>query len=122
MEELAKEYKKKTDIQHILVTPDTYVGSIEEDEYTNWMLNENNKMIWGKFKNVPGEYKCFDEGIVNARDHFIRLKSKIKIDKIIPLSPCMKISISPDKISQIINKKAKKNIKLGECIKKNIIH
>ena len=53
---------------------------------------------------------------------FIKKGSKIKKDMIIPLRPCMKNSISPDKISQIINKKAKKNIKLGECIKKNIIH
>ncbi|MDC0142001.1 toprim domain-containing protein [bacterium] len=100
MEELAIEYQKKTDIQHILDTPDTYVGSIEEDEYTNWMLNENNKMIWGKFKNVPGEYKCFDEGIVNARDHFIRLKSKIKIGK--ATHPVTAINVSVDKETGII--------------------
>ena len=52
---------------------------------------------------------------------FIKKGSKIKREMIIPLRPCVKNSISPDKFNQIVNKTAKKNIKIGECIKKNII-
>ena len=29
-------------------------------------------MKFKKYKWIPGLYKCFDEGIVNARDHYIR--------------------------------------------------
>ena len=32
---LAKKYQKKTDIEHILDAPDTYIGSIEPDEEEN---------------------------------------------------------------------------------------
>ena len=53
---------------------------------------------------------------------FIKKGSKIKRKMIIPLRPCIKNSYSPDKILLLINKKAKKNIKAGECIKKNLVH
>ena len=75
---LADKYQKKTDRQHILDTPDTYIGSIEQDEIVDWKLNEDGKMEWGKIKTVPGLYKCFDEGVVNARDHRVLLEEKIK--------------------------------------------
>ena len=37
---------------------------------------------------IGGLYKCFDEGIVNCRDHVVRLQQKIskKEKKIIPVS------------------------------------
>ena len=47
---------------------------------------------------------------------------RIKKDLIFPLRPFQKNSISPDKNKLILNKKAKKFIKKGECIKKNLIH
>ena len=46
----------------------------------------------------------------------------IKRKMIIPLRPCIKNSYSADKILLLINKKAKKNIKIGECIKRNSVH
>lgn len=45
----------------------------------------------------------------------------IKYEKIIPLRPFLKNSISPDKDNLIINKRAKKKIKKGQCIKKSLI-
>ena len=36
--QLAKQYQKKTDKQHILDAPDTYIGSVEEDNVVNWDL------------------------------------------------------------------------------------
>jgi len=70
---LAKQYKKLTDKEHILQAPDTYIGSIEQDETNNWIF-EDNRIINKSYKWIPGLYKCFDEGIVNARDHYIRMK------------------------------------------------
>ena len=35
-EELALTYQEKTDIEHILDAPDTYIGSIESDEVKNY--------------------------------------------------------------------------------------
>lgn len=75
---LSKTYQKKTDREHILDAPDTYIGSIEEDVTTNWIYDpETEKMIYKEYTWIPGLYKCFDEGVVNARDHFIRMQQKI---------------------------------------------
>ncbi len=75
--DLASIYQKKTDIQHILDAPDTYIGQVDEDNIKNWILKDN-KMEYINYNIVPGLYKCFDEGIVNARDHWLRLLMKKK--------------------------------------------
>ena len=66
MADLSKTYQKKTDREHILDAPDTYIGSIELDEIVNWNFNATgDKIIQDKYHWTPGLYKCFDEGIVN---------------------------------------------------------
>ena len=99
---LAKKYQKKTDKEHILDAPDTYIGSVEKDEDIAWILNENNKMCRQKYEWVPGLFKCFDEGIVNARDHYIRLNGKIanKEKNIIPVK---NIEVNVDKETGVIS-------------------
>ena len=98
--ELAQKYQKKTDIEHIKDAPDTYIGSIEEDQERGWML-KGGKMNMMEYSWVPGLFKCFDEGIVNARDHFVRLngKKKLKKNKIIPVK---NINITVDKETGVI--------------------
>ena len=39
---LAQTYQKKTDRQHILDNPDTYIGSVDEDTITDWYLQNDN--------------------------------------------------------------------------------
>ena len=34
-------------------------------------------MVHKEYNWIPGLYKCFDEGIVNARDHQVRMEQKI---------------------------------------------
>jgi DNA topoisomerase-2 len=71
---LSNKYQKKTDIEHILSNPDTYIGSVEEVDSEQWILNENSDKIIGKnIKYIPGLFKLFDEGIVNCRDHVVRM-------------------------------------------------
>ena len=72
---LAEDYQKKTQLEHIKDAPDTYIGSVEKDTIKNWILR-NGKMEFSDFEWIPGFYKCFDEGIVNCRDHFVRLQEK----------------------------------------------
>lgn len=99
---LATTYQKKTDREHILDAPDTYIGSVEKDEVENWIYDPlKTKMVYKKYEWIPGLYKCFDEGIVNARDHFIRMEQKIKQseEKCIPVK---NIDISIDKETGII--------------------
>jgi len=52
----------------------------------------------------------------------IKKGEKIKKDSVFPLRPYLKNSISPNNEKLILNKRAKKNIKKGECIKKNLIY
>ena len=97
-EELKQKYQKKTDIEHIKDAPDTYIGSIEQDEDKGWLLNDE-KMSYTSYNWVPGLYKCFDEGIVNARDHYVRLNGKKKSKKIIPVK---NIEITVDKETGVV--------------------
>ena len=72
-DELTKKYQK-TDKQHILDNPDTYIGSIENVSSNAYIYNQNNNRIIDEEINyIPGLYKLFDEGIVNCRDHVIRM-------------------------------------------------
>ena len=44
---LANKYQQKTDKQHILDNPDTYIGSVEKIDSQQWILNdENSKITW----------------------------------------------------------------------------
>ncbi len=99
-EDLAKKYQKKTDIEHIKDAPDTYIGSIEEDVERGWLMSDG-KMEMKEYSWVPGLFKCFDEGIVNARDHFIRLNGKKKSKKK-DIVPVKNIQISVDKETGVI--------------------
>jgi DNA topoisomerase II len=99
---LSKTYQKKTDREHILDAPDTYIGSIEEDIVKNWIYDEKtNTMIYKDYNWIPGLYKCFDEGIVNARDHKVRMDQKI-INNEANCLPVKNIDVNIDKETGII--------------------
>ena len=78
-EELSNKYQQKTDKQHILDNPDTYIGSVEHIDSDLWILNnEQTKIIEKNISYIPALFKLFDEGIVNCRDHVIRMQQAIK--------------------------------------------
>ena len=80
--ELAKQYQRKTDKQHILDNPDTYIGSVENVDADMWIFdNETQKIVQKNIEYIPGLYKLFDEGIVNARDHVMRMIQSPILDK-----------------------------------------
>tara|TARA_B100001173_G_scaffold311051_1_gene327204 strand:- start:1448 stop:4906 length:3459 start_codon:yes stop_codon:yes gene_type:complete len=82
MTDLAKQYQRKTDKQHILDNPDTYIGSIENVDAQMWVYDDTQKQIVHKtIEYIPGLYKLFDEGIVNCRDHVIRMIHSPLLDK-----------------------------------------
>ena len=71
---LASKYQQKTDKAHILDNPDTYIGSVEHIDSHVWIFDdESNKIIEKNINYIPGLFKLFDEGIVNCRDHAIRM-------------------------------------------------
>ena len=131
---LSQQYQRKTDKQHILDNPDTYIGSIENVDAHLWVwkdtdeagtqvsarasvggvkkrgkavstviddtmsevsvsvdtvgdtgsvvdtgsvidvgAGDSSKLVLRTLEYIPGLYKLFDEGIVNCRDHVIRM-------------------------------------------------
>jgi len=85
--ELSKQYQKKSDKQHIIDNPDTYIGSIEQVETNQYIYNEeNNNIINKEIKLIPGLYKLFDEGVVNCRDHFVRMKKDLALNQVTNIS------------------------------------
>jgi DNA topoisomerase-2 len=76
-------YQKKTQVEHILLRPDTYVGSVEKQEDQLWVW-ENDEMVYRSISYVPALYKIFDEILVNAADNLQRGGSmtaiKVEID------------------------------------------
>ena len=69
-------YKKYELLEHILALPDTYIGSIEPQKITSFVYDEaTKKMISEELTYIPGLLKIFDEVIVNAIDHSMRLRA-----------------------------------------------
>uniref|UniRef100_H3DLE0 DNA topoisomerase 2 n=1 Tax=Tetraodon nigroviridis TaxID=99883 RepID=H3DLE0_TETNG len=77
-------YQKKTQLEHILLRPDTYIGSVEPVTQQMWVFDEEVGMNQREVTYVPGLYKIFDEILVNAADNKQRDKNmtaiKITID------------------------------------------
>jgi DNA topoisomerase-2 len=97
--------QQKTDKQHILDNPDTYIGSVEEIDSDMWIMSEDDDRIMEKnISFIPGLFKLFDEGIVNCRDHVVRMKSRVdaKAENALPVTH-IDISIEPDGTITMIN-------------------
>uniref|UniRef100_A0A8C0HR06 DNA topoisomerase 2 n=1 Tax=Buteo japonicus TaxID=224669 RepID=A0A8C0HR06_9AVES len=77
-------YQKKTQLEHILLRPDTYIGSVELVTQQMWVFDEDVGLNCRDVTFVPGLYKIFDEILVNAADNKQRDKSmsciKVTID------------------------------------------
>jgi DNA topoisomerase-2 len=73
MKSVNEKYQKKTHIQQIKDLPDTYIGSVELDSQTMWVMNETTMaMEQQEVSFIPGLFKLFDEVLVNASDHKVR--------------------------------------------------
>ena len=95
----------KTDIEHIKDNPDTYIGSVDEVSKDLWILDElNNKIIQKNISYIPGLFKLFDEGIVNCRDHVVRMSTAVEqnIPNSLPVT-YIDIAIQPDGTIIMIN-------------------
>lgn len=78
-------FTKLTQLEHVLLRPDTYIGSVERIQQQVWVWSDSHNCM--KQKEItfpPGLYKIFDEILVNAADHKQRDPSmnsiKVEID------------------------------------------
>ncbi|RMX40987.1 hypothetical protein pdam_00011595 [Pocillopora damicornis] len=80
-------YQKKTQLEHILLRPDTYIGSVEPIKQNMWVYDaETDAIVSKEITYTPGLYKIFDELLVNAADNKQRD----------PAMGCVKITIDAD--------------------------
>ncbi|CAK0802302.1 unnamed protein product [Prorocentrum cordatum] len=78
-------YQKKTPVEHILLRPDTYVGSVEKQDDSLWIWDsKKGEMDFRNVTYVPALYKIFDEILANSEDNLQRDKTmnyiKVEID------------------------------------------
>lgn len=102
MASLATQYQKKTDKEHILDNPDTYIGSIENVNGPMYVYEEGH-ILHKTIDYNPGLFKLFDEGIVNCRDHVVRMIQKKETDETTHLVNLIDIEISDNTITLMNN-------------------
>lgn len=95
---IEKIYQKKSQLEHILLRPDTYIGSVEPVKELMWIYKtetitdesgntiKKGRMVQKEISYVPGLYKIFDEILVNAADNKQRDKKMA----------CIRIDINPE--------------------------
>ncbi len=94
---LEKKYQKKTPLEHVLDLPDTYIGSVDKSNTELWIYNNEEKKMEKKTASiVHGFFKIFDEILVNAVDHHIRLKNIPKKNKVHNVT-IIKVNINKEK-------------------------
>jgi DNA topoisomerase-2 len=73
----AAQYKKHTHREHILELPDTYIGSVDTSLESRWIWDAAaGNMAWRAVSFCPGFLKVFDEILVNALDHRVRMNGR----------------------------------------------
>ncbi len=96
--DINERYQKKTDLEHVLLRPDTYVGGIDKISRDDWVIEKDDVVALEKSENANDESNCgtenpaavsvsikkrhvtycpalmkiFDEVLINSRDHSIR--------------------------------------------------
>ena len=98
---LDEKYQQKTDKEHILDNPDTYIGSIENVSGPMYIYED--KIIQKDIDYNPALYKLFDEGITNCRDHRVRTEIKKKTDDTTDVVTSIHIEIANNKITMTNN-------------------
>lgn len=99
MTTLAKQYRKHTHREHILSLPDTYIGSIENAAENLFVVKDESFVEETVNPFNPGFYKLFDELLVNAHDHVVRLRQRGSENPVKKID----ISITNDSIITIRN-------------------
>ena len=81
MPSIESKYQKKTQLEHILTRPDTYIGDVKL-QTEKLYIHQEGKIVKQEIQYAPGLYKIYDEILVNASDNTKNDKSckNIKIN------------------------------------------
>lgn len=93
-DDLSSRYQRHDMRTHIYTLPDTWAGSAVPQTATTFVLSDDGgeRMVKRDVCYVPALLKCFDEVLVNATDHAVRLRS----DKRDDVKPVRNIQIDVD--------------------------
>jgi len=78
IKKVSERFVKLSGIEHVLIRPDTYIGSVQKETKTSFVATNfeddlrNTKMVYKEVNFSSGFVKLFDEAITNASDHAIR--------------------------------------------------
>lgn len=86
-------YQKKSQREHILLRPETYVGSMQSLPQSTWVYSDN-ELSYSTVDFVPALYKIFDEILVNAADNVHRSDTMSEVRVNIKHSARTPLSIS----------------------------
>jgi len=102
-QKIEDKYKKYELREHIYNIPDTYVGSVNPTNMEIYLYDDDSKKMQMKnIEYVPGLLKIFDEVIVNAIDHSVRLMIEEKGGKK-DIKHVKNIKVTVDKKTGIIS-------------------
>eukprot|EP00559_Dactyliosolen_fragilissimus_P003213 CAMPEP_0184868400 /NCGR_PEP_ID=MMETSP0580-20130426/30253_1 /TAXON_ID=1118495 /ORGANISM="Dactyliosolen fragilissimus" /LENGTH=1472 /DNA_ID=CAMNT_0027369251 /DNA_START=95 /DNA_END=4513 /DNA_ORIENTATION=- len=73
-------YQKKSQLEHILLRPDTYIGSVERISQEMYILGPEEGILRKEIQFTPGLFKIFDEILVNAADNKQRDQTMDRLD------------------------------------------
>ena len=76
-----KKFQKLDDIDHVILRPGMYIGSIKPHKANKWIIGED-KMIQKELTYNPGLLKIFDEIVTNSVDESKRKGSKLNTIKV----------------------------------------
>ena len=82
MKEIEEKYKLLSDVEHVLLRPSSFIGSVVTEKSNQYIL-EGNKFVQKEVNLNPGFIKLFDEIISNSSDESKRkgtLLNTIKVD------------------------------------------
>ena len=76
-----KKFKKLDDIDHVILRPGMYIGSIKPHKSIKWLL-DSDKMSQSEITYNPGLLKIFDEIVTNSVDESKRQESNLNTIKV----------------------------------------
>ncbi len=74
-------YVKVSDVNHVLLRPDMYVGPVLPDFYDEYVISSGT-IVKKRVFYPPGLLKIFDEVLVNAMDHAVRTRGLPKHEQV----------------------------------------
>ncbi len=99
-----KDFKSYTDIEHVKARPSVYIGGIQNQKETRWVIQNKQESdeleaVQLEIDSNPGLEQCILELITNAADHAQRCKTLIEKGEDIQQVTKIKIDLKKDYIS-----------------------